>query len=88
MLTKEKKLQIVKEFGKSEKDTGSCEIQVALLTERIGQISQHLQSFPKDKHSRRGLIKLIGRRKAFVKYLKKNDPERFTAVAEKLNIKK
>ena len=73
MLTKEKKAQILKEFQKTDKDSGSCEVQVALITERIKQISQHLKSFPKDKHSRRGLITLVARRKTFMKYLKKHD---------------
>lgn len=88
MLTKEVKEKIVKEFGRSETDTGSCEVQIALLTERVNQISEHLKSFPKDKHSRRGLITLVGRRKKFVKYLRKNDAERCDAVMKKLGIKK
>lgn len=88
MLTKEKKEEIIKKFQKSEKDTGSSEVQIALLTARINQISQHLKSFPKDKHSRSGLIKLIGKRKAFEKYLKKHAQDRYEEVAKKLNIKK
>lgn len=88
MLTKEKKQEIVKEFGKSEKDNGSCEVQVALLTERIKQISAHLQSFPKDKHSRRGLIKLVGERRTFMKYLRKNSMEKYELIKKKLGLKK
>ena len=72
-LNKEKKQEIVNKFAKSENDTGSCEVQVALLTERIKQISEHLKVFKKDKHSKMGLLKLLARRKAFVGYLKKND---------------
>jgi small subunit ribosomal protein S15 len=84
MLTKEKKEKIIKEYQKNEKDTGSCEVQIALISERISQISGHLKLFPKDKHSLRGLMKLIGRRKAFMKYLKKNDQERYELVSKKV----
>lgn len=88
MLTKEKKQSIVEEFGKTSKDTGSCEVQIAFISERIKQISAHLKTFPKDKHSRRGLLKLVGRRKTYMSYLKKNNRERFEFVASKLGIKK
>jgi len=88
MLTKEKKEEIIKKFRRDEKDTGSSGVQVALLTERISEISQHLKSFPKDKHSRRGLIKLVGKRRSFMKYLKNNEKDRYIAVAESLGIKK
>lgn len=88
MITKEIKEKIAKEFGQSEKDTGSCEVQIALLTERIKQISGHLKSFPKDKHSRRGLIRLVARRRAFFGYLKKKSSDRYEFVADKLGIKK
>ena len=77
MLSKEEKEKIIKEFGKSENDTGSCEVQIALLSERIKQISQHLKSFPKDKHSRRGLLRLVGKRRAFFNYLKKSDVSQY-----------
>jgi len=88
MLKKEKKEQIIKDFSRSGKDTGSCEVQVALITERISQIASHLKSFPKDKHSRRGLLKLVGRRRTFMRYLKKSNLERYEFVKEKLGLKK
>ena len=88
MISKETKEKLVKEFGRSAGDTGSCEVQIALLTERIKQISGHLKSFPKDKHSRRGLIRLVARRRAFFNYLKNKNHDRYEFVAEKLGIKK
>lgn len=88
MLTKEKKEKIIKDFCQSEKDTGSSEVQIALLTERIKQISEHLQSFPKDKHSRRGLLKLVGNRRTFIGYLKKIDVKRYENIKSKLGIVK
>jgi len=88
MLTKENKERIIKEFGRSEKDSGSCEVQIALLTERIKEISEHLKSFPKDNHSRRGLIKLVGRRRIYVKYLRGHSFDRYEFVVDKLNLKR
>ncbi|MBU1007531.1 30S ribosomal protein S15 [Candidatus Dependentiae bacterium] len=88
MITKEIKETIAKEFGRSEIDTGSSEVQIALITERIKHIASHLKSFPKDKHSRRGLIRLVARRRAFFGYLKKTSFERYEFVANKLGIKK
>jgi len=73
MLNKENKNKIIKQFAKSETDTGSCEVQIALLSERIREISGHLKQFPKDNHSRLGLVKLVGKRKSFLGYLKKKD---------------
>ncbi|MFH0898695.1 MAG: 30S ribosomal protein S15 [bacterium] len=74
MLSKEDKNKIISTFARSKNDTGSSEVQVALLSARIRQISDHLQKFPKDKHSRRGLIMLVGRRKSYFNYLKKVNP--------------
>jgi len=88
MLTKETKEKLVKEFGRAVNDSGSCEVQVALLTERIQEISQHLKNFPKDKHSRRGLLKLVGRRKTFLSYLQKTNPVRYEFVMKKLESNK
>ncbi len=73
MLTKEDKEKLIKEFGKSATDTGSSPVQIMLLTERIKQIAEHLQSFPKDKHSRAGLVKLVGARRTLCNYLKRQD---------------
>ena len=88
MLKKERKKEIIKDFSKSENDTGSSEVQIALITERINQISNHLKSFPKDKHSRNGLIKLVGKRRRFMNYLRKKNSERYEFVTKKLSIKK
>jgi small subunit ribosomal protein S15 len=88
MLTKEHKEKIIKEFGRSDKDTGSCEVQIALLTARITQIADHLKSFPKDKHSRRGLIKLVSQRRSYMHYLKKQDAKRYEFVINNVEIKK
>jgi small subunit ribosomal protein S15 len=84
MLTKEKKEQIIKDFRTSDTDTGSCGVQIALLTERINQIAAHLKGFPKDKHSRYGLIKLVCKRRAFEKYLRKHDPEQLEKISKRL----
>lgn len=88
MLDKVKKEEIVKNFGRSATDTGSCEVQVAMLSERIKQISEHLQSFPKDNHSRLGLTKLVSLRQRYTKYLKNNNQERYEFVLDKLGLKK
>ena len=69
MLSKEQKQEIIKRYAKSEKDSGSTSVQIALLTERINQISEHLKAFPKDKHSRHGLLKLVGQRRRLHTYL-------------------
>lgn len=69
MLSKAQKQEIIKRYAQSEKDSGSTSVQIALLTERINQISEHLKSFPKDKHSRQGLLKLVGKRRRLYSYL-------------------
>ena len=73
MLSKELKSKVIDKFKKSENDTGSSQVQIGILTQRISQISDHLKAFPKDKHSRFGLVKLVGKRKTFLSYLKKKD---------------
>lgn len=87
MLTKEKKLEIVKEFGKNEKDTGSSEVQIALLSYRISELTEHLKTHEKDNHSRRGLYMLIGQRRGLLNYLKKLDIERYRDVIARLNLR-
>ena len=77
MLNKEYKQKLINEFKRSENDTGSCEVQLAIISARIKEVSEHLKSFPKDKHSRTGLMKLVGNRKSFLKYLKKIDHKRY-----------
>lgn len=87
MLTKERKTEIVKEYGRSENDTGSPEVQIAMLTERINYLTAHLQVQPKDFSSRRGLLKLVGQRRNFLGYLKNKDTDRFSNITQRLGIR-
>lgn len=87
MLTKEQKEAIVSEFGKDDKDTGSTEVQLALLTQRINELTDHLRNNKMDNHSRRGLYRLIGKRRGLLNYLKKNDIDRYREMLERLNIR-
>ena len=87
MLTKNRKVEIVKEFGKNNSDTGSTEVQVALLTERINTLTDHLRSQPKDFSSRRGLLKLVGQRRNFMSYLKRRNIDAHGAISKKLQIR-
>ena len=87
MITKERKTEIVKEFGRKDNDTGSPEVQIALLTERINYLTDHFRVQPKDFHSRRGLLKLVGQRRNFLRYLKTKDQERFTEITQRLGIR-
>jgi small subunit ribosomal protein S15 len=82
------KKEVVSKFGKHEKDTGSPEVQVALLSSRITYLTEHFKSHKKDHHSRRGLLKLVGQRKSLLKYLMKKDIERYRAVIKELGIRK
>jgi small subunit ribosomal protein S15 len=84
MIRKEIKEKLIKAFGKSTKDVGSSEVQIALLSERIRQISEHLKKAPKDYHSQRGLLMLVGRRRTFLNYLEKNDLKGFGKVQQNL----
>jgi len=88
MITKEKKTEIIKEFGLKEGDTGSPEVQVAILTERIKELTEHLKTNQKDNHSRRGLFMMVGQRRGLLEYLKKKDIERYRSLIEKLNLRK
>ena len=87
-LTSDIKKEIFKKHGKSEKDTGSPEGQIALFTHRISHLTGHLKQKPKDKNSERSLILLVGKRKALLDYLRKNDIERYRAILKKLDIRK
>ena len=82
------KSEIVGKFGKHEKDTGSAEVQVALLSSRITYLTEHFKSHKKDHHSRRGLLKLVGQRKSLLKYLKNKDIARYRDIIEELGIRK
>jgi small subunit ribosomal protein S15 len=88
VLVTEKKKKIIDEFKAHSKDTGSAEIQVALLTERINTLSSHFKTHKKDFHSRRGLLSLVGRRRRFLNYLKKRDSKKYEEILEKLNLRK
>jgi small subunit ribosomal protein S15 len=79
-MVKMDKGSIIKKFARSERDTGSCEVQIGLITIRITQISQHLEKFPKDKHSRAGLLKLVGKRRSLSRYLKEHNKEAYDNV--------
>ena len=82
------KAQIVEKFGKDAKDTGSVDVQVALLTEKINELTEHFKANPKDHHSRRGLLKLVGQRRNLLAYLKKVDIERYRTLIESLGLRK
>ena len=88
MISKEKKAAIMKEYARTEGDTGSPEVHVAVLTARIQELTEHLQSNHKDHHSRRGLLKMVGQRRGLLAYLKKTDIERYRALIEKLGLRK
>lgn len=87
MITKEVKEQIVKEYGKADNDTGSAEVQIALMTYRIRELTEHLKINKKDHHSRRGLFMLIGKRKGLMNYLQKKDIEGYRDLISKLGIR-
>ena len=88
MITKEMKAQIIAEYGRSEGDTGSPEVQVALLTARINDLTEHFKNNPKDHHSRRGLLKMVGQRRGMLDYLKNKDIERYRSLIERLGLRK
>ena len=87
-LTKEAKQDIVGKHGQSEQDTGSAHVQVALLTARVNELTEHLRQHPKDHHSRRGLLKLVGRRRRFLQYLQKRDLEGYRKLIQELGLRK
>lgn len=87
-LAVEKKKAVIAEFKRHEVDTGSPEVQIALLSERIQSLSEHFKLHLKDHHSRRGLLMLIGKRRGLLEYLRKKDPERYRALTEKLGIRR
>ncbi len=87
-MTKEEKLKIIENYKKHEGDTGSTEVQIALLTNRITQLTEHLKIHKHDESSRRGLLKLVGQRRRFLAYLKKKDYQKYLEVTESLKIRK
>ncbi len=88
MITKERKEELVKEYGKKEGDTGSPEVQIAILTERIRDLTEHLKVNIHDHHSRRGLLMMVGKRRGLLAYLKKKDINRYRELIEKLGLRK
>ena len=88
MITKEMKEQIVATYGRGEGDTGSPEVQIAILTARINDLTDHFKANPKDHHSRRGLLKMVGQRRGLLAYLKNKDINRYRALIEKLGLRK
>jgi small subunit ribosomal protein S15 len=87
-LVKEAKDQLVREYRKHERDTGSPEVQIAILTNRISYLTEHFKSHKKDHHSRRGLLTMVGRRRRLLDYLRRVDVERYRAVLDRLGIRK
>ena len=88
MISKEMKSQIIEKYKREEKDTGSPEVQIALLTERINELTEHLKVHQKDNHSRRGLLKMVGKRRNLLNYLAKKDIYRYREIVEKLGLRK
>jgi small subunit ribosomal protein S15 len=87
-LTKVRKEEVVKEYGKNGNDSGNTEVQIALLTERINHITEHLGGYPTDHHSRYGLLNLVGKRRSLLEFLGKQDIEKYRSLIKKLNIRK
>ncbi|MBR0466495.1 MAG: 30S ribosomal protein S15 [Clostridia bacterium] len=87
-MTKEEKKQVLTDYATHEGDTGSPEVQIALLTKRINDLNAHLENNKKDHHSRRGLLKMVGHRRNLLAYLQKNDIERYRAIVKKLGLRK
>ncbi|MCL2418111.1 MAG: 30S ribosomal protein S15 [Conexibacteraceae bacterium] len=87
-LTQEKKAELIDKFGDSPQDTGKPEVQIALLTERINELTDHLRTHKKDHHSRRGLLMLVGRRRRFLRYLEHSDLERYRSLVKELGLRK
>ena len=88
MISKEKKAEIIKTYGRTPEDTGSPEVQIAILTERIRELTENLKVNKKDHHSRRGMLKMIGQRRNLLAYLQKKDLEGYRALIEKLGLRK
>jgi small subunit ribosomal protein S15 len=87
-LTQEKKAELTEKFGDTPQDTGKTEVQIAQLTERINQLTDHLRLHKKDHHSRRGLLMLVGQRRRFLRYLERSDLERYRSLVKELGLRK
>ena len=88
MITKEKKQELIEQYRINETDTGSPEVQIAILTERIKELTEHLKTNKKDNHSRRGLFMMVGQRRGLLDYLMKKDINRYRAIVEKLGLRR
>ncbi|TAH67020.1 MAG: 30S ribosomal protein S15 [Anaerolineaceae bacterium] len=88
MISKERKAEIIKQYGRTPEDTGSPEVQIALLTVRIVELTEHLKNNKKDHHSRRGLLKMVGQRRGLLEYLKKTNIEGYRELIERLGLRK
>ncbi len=88
MLTKEKKGEIIADYKRGDDDTGSPEVQIAILTTRINELTEHLKTHRKDHSSRRGLLKMVGTRSALLKYVRKNDIDRYRSIISRLGLRK
>ncbi|MCX4268051.1 MAG: 30S ribosomal protein S15 [Lachnospiraceae bacterium] len=88
MISKEKKAELIATYGRTPNDTGSPEVQIAILTFRINELTEHLKNNPKDHHSRRGLLQMVGQRRGLLDYLKKTNLDGYRALIEKLGIRK
>ena len=86
-ISKERKAELIKEFGKNEQDSGSARVQVAILTARISELTEHMKSHPKDFHTRRGLLMLVGQRRRLLSYIKRNDVTEYRELIAKLGIR-
>nr|WP_072514297.1 30S ribosomal protein S15 [Ndongobacter massiliensis] len=87
MLTREEKQELIAEYGANEADTGSPEVQIAMLSKRIAELTEHFKTHSKDHHSRRGMFKMIGRRRGLLNYLKERDIERYRSIVERLGLR-
>jgi small subunit ribosomal protein S15 len=87
-LTKEAKLELIEKHGRSSADTGSPEVQIAMLTQRVNELTEHLRTHPKDHYSRRGLLKLVGRRRRFLNYLQRTNLESYRALIKELGLRR
>lgn len=88
MITKETKQELISKYGKSDTDTGTAEVQIAIFTTRINELTEHLQSHPKDHATRRGLLRLVGKRRRLLNYLMNSEIERYRSITQELGIRK
>jgi len=88
MITKEQRAEVISKYGETPQDSGKSEVQIALLTDRVNDLTRHLSEYKNDHHSRRGLIKMVSKRRKLLNYLKRNDIERYRKIVKKLKLRK